>query len=122
MIPPRRTLHFVGILSLFVASVASAAAVADEHAEFIKGNALVMARMMAAMDVAPQGDVDVDFVNLMEPHHRAAVEMAELELRYGRNQQLRRIAQEIIVEQQQEIVAMRLAIGRPIGPSNLQDK
>ncbi|MGF6775464.1 hypothetical protein P3T21_000651 [Paraburkholderia sp. GAS334] len=34
------------------------------------------------------------------------------ELRYGHNEQLRRIAQEIVVEQQQEIVAMRLALGQ----------
>jgi len=38
-------------------------------------------------------------------------------LRYGRNAQLRRIAQEIIVEQQQEIIAMRIATGRPIPPA-----
>jgi hypothetical protein len=37
--------------------------------------------------------------------------MAVIELRYGKNEQLRRIAQEIIVEQMQEIAAMKLAIG-----------
>ena len=40
------------------------------------------------------------------------------ELRYGRNEQLRRIAQEIIVTQQQEIAAMRLAIGQPLAAVN----
>jgi uncharacterized protein (DUF305 family) len=43
--------------------------------------------------------------------------MAVLELKYGRNEKLRRIAQEIIVEQQQEIIAMRLALGEPPPPS-----
>jgi len=43
--------------------------------------------------------------------------MAIAELRYGRNEQLRRIAQEIIVDQQQEIAAMRLALGQPLPPS-----
>jgi hypothetical protein len=38
-------------------------------------------------------------------------------LRHGRNEQLRRIAQEIIVTQQQEIAAMRLALGQPLPPS-----
>jgi len=38
--------------------------------------------------------------------------MAQAELRYGHNEQLRRIAQEIIVEQQQEITAMHLALGQ----------
>jgi len=43
--------------------------------------------------------------------------MAQAELRHGHNEQLRRIAQEIIVDQQQEIAAMRLALGQPLPPS-----
>jgi uncharacterized protein (DUF305 family) len=39
--------------------------------------------------------------------------MAQAELRYGRNESLRRIAQEIIVDQQQEIAVMRLAFDPP---------
>jgi Domain of unknown function (DUF305) len=42
--------------------------------------------------------------------------MAEAELRYGRNEVLRRLSQEIIVTQQQEITAMRLALGEPLPP------
>ena len=72
---------------------------------------------MAGMSVKPTGNIDADFVALMEPHHRGAIEMAQAELRYGHNEQLRRIAQEIIVDQQQEIVAMRLAVGLPLPPS-----
>ena len=48
---------------------------------------------------------------MMIPHHQGAIDMARAELRYGHNEQLRRIAQEIIVDQQQEIAAMRLALG-----------
>lgn len=72
-----------------------------------------MTKMMAAMAVAPSGDIDEDFVATMVPHHQGAIEMAQAELRYGHNEQLRRIAQEIIVDQTQEIAAMRLAIGAP---------
>ena len=53
----------------------------------------------------------------MTPHHQGAIEMAQAELRYGHNEQLRRMAQEIIVTQQQEIAAMRLALGQPLPPS-----
>ena len=84
---------------------------------FMDESGKAMSRMMAAMDARPTGDVDADFVNMMEPHHRGAIDMAVLELRYGRNAQLRRIAQEIIVDQQQEIAAMRLALGQPLPPS-----
>jgi hypothetical protein len=51
------------------------------------------------------------------PHHQGAIDMAQAVLRYGHNEQLRRLAQEIIVTQQQEIAAMRLAIGDPLPPS-----
>jgi uncharacterized protein (DUF305 family) len=50
---------------------------------------------------------------MMVPHHQGAIDMAELELRYGRNPRLERIAQEIVVTQQQEIAAMRLSVGKP---------
>jgi uncharacterized protein (DUF305 family) len=43
--------------------------------------------------------------------------MAQAELRYGHNEALRRMAQEIIVTQQQEIAAMRLALGQALPPS-----
>ena len=84
---------------------------------FLAENDAAMAKMMAAMDVKPSGDVDADFVATMVPHHQGAIDMAQAQLRYGRNEQLRRIAQEIIVTQQQEIAAMRLAIGQPLPPS-----
>lgn len=76
-------------------------------------NAKVMATMMADMEIRPSGDVDTDFVGMMIPHHSGAIAMARAELLYGRNEQLRRIAQEIIVTQQQEIAVMRLAKGAP---------
>jgi hypothetical protein len=63
------------------------------------------------MEIKPSGDVDRDFVAMMAPHHQGAIDMAQAELRHGHNEQLRRLAQEIIVTQQQEIAAMRLALG-----------
>ena len=51
------------------------------------------------------GNIDRDFVAMMTPHHQGAIDMAVIELRYGKNERLRRIAQEIIVEQRQEIDA-----------------
>ena len=80
-------------------------------------NATAMDKMMAGMDAKPTGDVDKDFVAMMTPHHQGAIDMAQAELRYGHNEQLRRIAQEIVVEQQQEIAAMAIALGQPLPPS-----
>jgi hypothetical protein len=84
------------------------------EAPFLTENRGAMDRMMAGMEVAPSGDVDRDFVAMMIPHHQGAIDMAQAELRHGHNEQLRRIAQEIIVDQQQEIAAMRLALGQPL--------
>ncbi|QTD94777.1 DUF305 domain-containing protein [Burkholderia anthina] len=91
------------------------AAVSDE-APFLAENDAAMTKMMDDMSVKPTGDIDRDFVAMMVPHHQGAIDMAQAELRYGRNEQLQRIAQEIVVEQQQEIVAMRIALGQPLPP------
>ncbi|CAM3628013.1 DUF305 domain-containing protein [Bordetella sputigena] len=103
-------------LALGGAAWAAGTAGGDEAA-FLAENNAAMDRMMAGMEAKPSGDVDQDFVAMMIPHHQGAIEMAQAELRYGRNEQLRRIAQEIIVDQQQEIAAMRLALGQPLPPS-----
>src|SRR2546428_14049559 len=67
----------------------------------------------------PSRDADAEFVAMMIPHHQAAIEMAQAELRDGRNELLRRMAQEIIVTQQQEIGVMHCALGQqPQGISN----
>lgn len=99
----------------FFCSVA-ALAIGGEEA-FLAENNDAMARMMDAMTVKPTGDIDKDFVAMMVPHHQGAIDMARAVLRYGHNEQIRRLAQEIIVTQQQEIVAMRLAVGEPLPPS-----
>src|SRR5215470_14199048 len=87
------------------------------EASYLAENVSAMTKMMIDMGIRPSGDVDTDFVAMMTPHHEGAIEMAQAELRYGHNEQLRRMAQEIIVTQQQEIAAMRLAIGLPLPPS-----
>ncbi|WP_244133513.1 DUF305 domain-containing protein [Burkholderia gladioli] len=98
------------------AAAAAGAPVQDERA-FLAENDIAMSRMMDDMSIKSSGDVDRDFVAMMAPHHQGAIDMAQAELRYGHNEQLRRIAQEIVVEQQQEIVAMRLALGQPLPPA-----
>ncbi len=84
---------------------------------FLTDNVTAMSKMMVDMGIYPSGDVDRDFVAMMVPHHQGAIEMAQAELRYGHNEQLRRMAQEIIVTQQQEIAAMRLAVGEALPPA-----
>ena len=103
----------VPLLATAILSAAAVAAPVDDESDFTAENAAAMDAMMAGMAVQPSGDVDRDFAAMMIPHHRGAIDMALAELRHGHNEQLRRIAQEIVVEQQQEIDAMHLALGEP---------
>ncbi|HXJ37569.1 MAG TPA: DUF305 domain-containing protein [Candidatus Eisenbacteria bacterium] len=134
---PRRSIHWLAVvLSIVFGSAAAAlsqdvsrpgprtdrsrapsrADVADE-APYLAENAAAMRKMMHDMAVSPTGDVDRDFVAMMVPHHQGAIDMAIAVLRYGHNEQLKRLAQEIIVTQQQEIAAMRLGVGESLPPS-----
>lgn len=98
------------------AGAAELARLADET-PFLAENDAAITTMMRDMAMKPTGDVDRDFVAMMVPHHQGAIDMAVAVLRHGQNEQLRRLAQEIVVTQQQEIAAMRLAIGEPRPPS-----
>src|SRR6476660_203493 len=62
---------------------------------------------MAMGAVKRSGDSDVDFVRLMLPHHQAAIDMAKTQLLHGKDPQMRRLAQEIITDQQLEIELMQ---------------
>ena len=68
-----------------------------------------MERMHSAMaSIERSGNSDTDFVRLMLPHHQAAIDMARTQLLYGKDPQMRRLAQEIITDQQSEIELMQL--------------
>nr|WP_244626196.1 MULTISPECIES: DUF305 domain-containing protein [Bradyrhizobium] len=69
-----------------------------------------MELMNRDMMVAPSGDPDRDFAAMMIPHHQGAVDMARIQLQFGKDPVLRRLAQGIIVEQLQEIDVMKRAL------------
>jgi uncharacterized protein (DUF305 family) len=96
--------------------VASAIAQAGGDADHGQPRDRNWSELIASMDkmhmgmgaVAPSGNSDIDFVRLMLPHHQAAIDMAKTQLLYGKNPQMRRLAQEIITDQQSEIELMQL--------------
>jgi uncharacterized protein (DUF305 family) len=110
-------LTVVGIAASVSARSAGPSVTSGDEAAFLEENDTAMSKMMAGMAAKPSGDVDRDFVNMMVPHHQGAIDMAIAVLRYGHNEQIRRLAQEIVVNQQQEIAAMRIAVGEPLPPS-----
>ncbi|AEG91166.1 CopM family metallochaperone [Ramlibacter tataouinensis] len=66
-----------------------------------------MQRMHGDMEAGVKHpDPDQAFVRGMIAHHRAAIEMAQIQLRHGTETQNRRLAQEIIETQKREIAEM----------------
>ena len=104
-----RAVAVLAILAPVGYCIARAAGAPAHEKPFLDSNQVAMNRMMIGMAIRPSGNVDIDFAAMMIPHHQGAVDMAKAELQYGTNEQLRRIAQEIIVDQMQEIAAMKLA-------------
>ena len=104
-------------LAAFTA-VTFAATDASREAAFHAENVVAMHRMMEGMEIKPSGNVDLDFARMMIAHHQGAIDMALAELRYGRNERLRRLAQQIIVDQRQEIEAMQMVIHRELQPAD----
>ena len=111
--PHSRLLTFA-VASVAACTVFAALAVAPtdayRSAAFTSENASAMVRMMQRMEIKTSGNVDLDFARMMIAHHQGGVDMALAELRHGRNERLRRLAQEIIVSQRQEIEVMQLVI------------
>ena len=66
-----------------------------------------MEKMMSAMHMAPTGDPDRDFVSMMLPHHQGAVDMAEVELKFGKDPVLLAMARAIVEAQTKEMADMR---------------
>jgi uncharacterized protein (DUF305 family) len=108
--------RFLWIAAAVVLVAASTRAQAPHHHGDMSAFEQMMAESMSRMDkdmsIAHTGDPDRDFAAMMIPHHQGAIDMAKAELQFGRNPVLRRLAEGIIVEQQQEIEVMRRELRR----------
>jgi uncharacterized protein (DUF305 family) len=99
-------------ISLVAAVVAGSTSSNSLETSTEKSFGQLMHEAMTSMDRGMEdarmtGDPDHDFAAMMIPHHQGAVDMAKVELLYGKDPVLRRLAQEIIVTQEQEIEVMR---------------
>jgi len=99
-----------------IAALLSAAGAAQTERpadNFMQATRAGMLKMDRDMDAAPMdGNVDHDFATMMIPHHQGAIDMAKAELSFGKNPVMRRLAQEILVDQQSEIDAMLLWLNK----------
>ena len=72
-----------------------------------KGYREANAKMHREMDIPFTNDADADFVRAMIPHHLGAIEMAKIALQHAKNDQIRKLASEVIREQEREIAEMQ---------------
>ncbi len=105
-------LPLLAAAGLVIVAAASAVPALREPdvAAFASENDAAMSKMMKDMHVRPSGNVDRDFAVMMIAHHQGAIDMALAELRHGQNERLKRLANEIVVEQRQEITVMQAVL------------
>jgi uncharacterized protein (DUF305 family) len=112
-----RRLQRRGLIGLVLLALAPAARTVEQDHDSVVGFRSLMneatARMHDAMHMPFTGDADRDFARMMIPHHQGAIDMARIQLKYGRDERLRRLAQSIVVEQAQEIAYLRMLLETP---------
>ena len=82
-------------------------AASPSEAPSTKGYRDAMMKMDQGMSITYSGDADKDFVMGMVPHHQGASDMAKVELQYGKDPQLRKLARDIVAAQRKEIAFMQ---------------
>lgn len=69
--------------------------------------AAVNAKMHEGMDITFSGNADIDFVKGMIAHHQGAIDMAKVQLAFGRDDKIKKLSEEIIKAQEGEIAMMK---------------
>lgn len=95
------------IPALVIAALAGTPAVLASQHEAADALKQAMDRMHHAMPMDFAGNADIDFARSMVPHHQGAVEMAKVELKYGKDPELRKMAERMIADQEREIAEMK---------------
>lgn len=112
------TMKHITLALLAVLALAPVAAYADHHGDmpmshetgnssddgFIAAHEKMMENMHK---LKPTGNADNDFAAQMIPHHQAAIDMAKVELEHGKDPALRKMAEEIIKAQEEEIKTLQ---------------
>jgi uncharacterized protein (DUF305 family) len=106
----KRLCHVTSAAALLAAG--SMAMAAAELSAGSKALEAANAAMHEAMAVEMTGDVDIDFMRTMIPHHQGAVEMAKIVIANGKDPEVRKLAEEVIKAQEAEIVFMRAWLER----------
>lgn len=102
-------LKSTAVIGLLCACLSAAS---SEHADVAARNEMnaAMQKMQTTMSTMKMDEMqhgaDHHFAMMMIPHHQAAIDMARVELKYGHDAKLRKMAQKMIKDQQKEIAEM----------------
>lgn len=96
-------LHITALATMILSSPMTARA---EETASTKAYALAMSTMMDGMMIDPSGKPDLDFARGMIPHHQGAIDMAKVELQFGKDPDIRKMAEGVIAAQTGEIDLM----------------
>ena len=78
-----------------------------DKSESSKAYNMANMKMHSEMDITFTGDSDVDFARGMIAHHKGAVEMARVVLKYGKDAEMKKLAEDIMKAQEPEIAFMQ---------------
>ncbi|MEH2525409.1 MULTISPECIES: CopM family metallochaperone [unclassified Bradyrhizobium] len=79
----------------------------DSDAASTKAYTEAHTKMMQDMHQTYTGNADIDFMTGMIPHHQGAIDMAKVLLKYGKDAETRKLAEQIIADQEKEIALMQ---------------
>lgn len=79
----------------------------NENLSHVKAYQESMGSHDVMMNGTQENDPDIAFVKGMIPHHQGAIDMAKIQLKYGKTEQMRKLAEDIIKAQQVEIDFMK---------------
>jgi uncharacterized protein (DUF305 family) len=84
----------------------------DAHKSLMQAMQRMNPAMMQGIMVK---DTDLAFTCGMMAHHLGAIEMAKVEIKYGKDAEMKRMAEKTIKEQEAEVVEMKSWIGKHAG-------
>jgi uncharacterized protein (DUF305 family) len=100
-----RLSHVISAVALL--AVGSTVALSMEHSSGSQALEAANAAMHGAMAVETTGDVDIDFMRMMIPHHQGAIDMAKIVIENGKDPEVRKLAEEVVKAQEAEIAFMQ---------------
>jgi len=98
----------MNVRSILFAVALIATPVAASGQDAMTEHQAAMDTMMSSMHgMKSMGNPDMDFSMMMIPHHQSAIDMAKVQLKYGKDPEMRALAEKIIADQEREIAEMK---------------